>query len=414
MSDDWRTRLRRPAPSPPGPSPGAETGTSLVESAPDILCRIGADGRIRAVSPAVAGVLGTPPPDILGCAVLDRIHPDDRFRLFRRIATLLTKQAAPPFSVRMHHADGEFHWLEIHLGLDPDPDGAPAFVAVARDITAWKAGEELLQRSHERLAGLVAEHTRRLETANRILEEEVRERITAEVELKQSREELRSLSAHLQAVREAERTRIAREIHDELGQVLSALKMDIDWLRRHGASDVEAFAAKAEAMNDLVKGTLQRVKRISQELRPSVLDNLGFLAALRWQSGDFAERSGIECTVSMSGAEPPLSHECASALFRVCQEALTNVARHAGATAVKIAVATDGDRPVLRIRDDGRGITVEDQMNARSFGLVGMRERVHHLNGRLTIDGEPGAGTTISVTVPLNEGNIAHDPDLDR
>lgn len=213
---------------------------------------------------------------------------------------------------------------------------------------------------------------------------------------------MRNLSVRLQLVREEERKVIAREIHDELGQLLTTLKMGLSRLGRTTDQGKEPLLEKAKALIDLVDMTIQSVKRISTDLRPAILDDLGLLAAIEWQAEEFQDRSGIKCEVSTGSKDVALEQEHAIAVFRIFQEALTNIARHANATRVKVSLKEKGDKLLLQIRDNGKGITEEQVHSSRSLGLIGMRERAHSLGGELDIKGIPDKGTTIKVTVPLH------------
>lgn len=228
------------------------------------------------------------------------------------------------------------------------------------------------------------------------------QRRQGEEELRMSREQLRNLSAHLESVREEERTRLAREIHDELGQTMTALKMDLSWLSRRLDSQREALHEKTHSMEALIDATIRTVQRLSGELRPGLLDDLGLAAAIEWQAGEFQKRTGIACDVRLGLAETTLSRDHATAIFRIYQETLTNVIRHARATRVSILLLAQENRLILEVKDNGRGITEEETRGAKAFGLIGMRERVLALKGELAISGRPGQGTTVTVTVPFN------------
>ncbi|MGE5401233.1 MAG: PAS domain S-box protein [Ignavibacteriales bacterium] len=230
---------------------------------------------------------------------------------------------------------------------------------------------------------------------------------TAEFQLKNSREQLRRLSAHTQSAREEERTRISREIHDELGQALTGLKMDLSWLDKKLQNDGlinQALADKINAMYSLINTTIKSVRKISSELRPGVLDYLGLTAAIEWQAQEFQNRTGITCKIISMPRELELDQNFSTALFRIFQETLTNITRHANATAVEVSLRLNGGNIVLIIRDNGRGITDEEIINTKSFGLLGMRERAYLLGGEFTIHGTQNEGTTVTVTIPI--GNI--------
>nr|WP_232435252.1 PAS domain S-box protein [Burkholderia ubonensis] len=236
---------------------------------------------------------------------------------------------------------------------------------------------------------------------------DVTERVRSENALKQSREELRELSANLQNIREEEKTRIARELHDDLGQQLTALKMDL--------SAVELGLARQPApgggvrdqlsgMHRLIDATVASVRRIAADLRPVMLDDLGLVPAIEWLANDFTHRYGIEVERHIDPADTIFAGAGATALFRIVQEALTNVARHADATRVVLTLKVDDGYCMLRIADNGHGAPERPQAvrDHPSFGLIGIRERAHMLDGTVTIDSEPGNGFTITVALPLH------------
>jgi PAS domain S-box-containing protein len=230
---------------------------------------------------------------------------------------------------------------------------------------------------------------------------DITEHKRAEEELQRSREELRNLADHLQSVREQERTTIAREIHDDLGQTLTALKMDISWLGKKLPKDQETLLEKTKAMTKLTDMTIKTVKKISTELRPGLLDDLGLVAAIEWQTEEFENRTGIRCELTVDPEEIILDQDRSTAIFRIFQETLTNIARHAKATRVTISLKEKDDKVELRVRDNGKGITKEQISDSKSFGLMGIRERVHLLGGKVKITGKPGEGTTVVVSIPI-------------
>jgi PAS domain S-box-containing protein len=219
-----------------------------------------------------------------------------------------------------------------------------------------------------------------------------------------ARMQLRDLASHLQTAREGERTRIAREIHDEFGQVLTALKIDLSWLAKRLPGDRPGLARKAKAMSALIDATIQTVRRVATELRPGLLDDLGLAAAMEWQAQEFAGRTGIDCELHLDGGDLVLDRDLATALFRIYQETLTNVARHAGATEIDVRLEDRAEELALIVWDNGRGITPSETSDPKSFGLIGMRERAAAWGGTVGIEGVPGWGTTITVRVPRAEG----------
>lgn len=231
---------------------------------------------------------------------------------------------------------------------------------------------------------------------------DITERKRAEDELSLSYEKLRNLAGHLQSIREEERTCIAREIHDELGQALTALKMDTSWLSSRLAKDEKSLFEKTRSMLDLIDMTIKTVKRMSTELRPGLLDDLGLAAAIEWQAEEFQNRTGCKCEVIIDPDDIALDDDRSTAIFRIFQEALTNVARHADATMVKVSLIEKAGKLVLEVRDNGCGITQEQISDPRSFGLIGIRERVHPWRGEVKMEGVRNKGTAVTVTILLN------------
>jgi signal transduction histidine kinase len=228
-----------------------------------------------------------------------------------------------------------------------------------------------------------------------------RERQRAEEKLRKSLDQLRALTTYLQYVREEERTRIAREVHDELGQALTGLKLDMSWLSARVARNAKPVQAKVKTMVDHIDETIQTVRRIATELRPGILDSLGLVAALEWQANEFQSRTGIPCHVVATVDDSQLQQQFATVFFRIYQETLTNIIRHAKATQVEVRLAEEGGALVLTVKDNGRGISEEEIANTRSIGLVGMRERAMLIGGEITLQGAPGKGTTMILRVPL-------------
>ncbi|CAM2144161.1 PAS domain-containing sensor histidine kinase [Paraburkholderia tropica] len=238
---------------------------------------------------------------------------------------------------------------------------------------------------------------------------DITERLRAEDSLKRSREELRELSANLQNVREAEKTRIARELHDDLGQQLTALKIDLSTLQnRLGGAVDDDIATRLDGMGKLIDSTVRAVRRIAADLRPVMLDDLGLVPAIEWLANDFTSRYGIAVQQTIHTGNTVFSGEAASALFRIIQEALTNVARHAEASVVTLKLEVDSQHCTLRIADNGRGAqhtACDPQRHGRrekSFGLLGIRERAHMFNGEVEIDTAPGEGFAIAITFALD------------
>jgi signal transduction histidine kinase len=225
----------------------------------------------------------------------------------------------------------------------------------------------------------------------------------AEEQLRQSHEQLRALSVYLQSVREEERTRIAREVHDELGQALTGCKLDLSWIASKLPRELKSLIEKTRALTSHIDSTIQTVRRISAELRPGVLDHLGLVAALEWQANEFQNRTGIKCDVRTNLRDTLLDQDLSTTLFRIFQETLTNVIRHAGATQVTVNLKEEDSRITLEVKDNGRGIAQSEVSNGKSMGLLGMRERAALLGGIFRIGRlARGNGTRVSVSIPLH------------
>jgi PAS domain S-box-containing protein len=225
-----------------------------------------------------------------------------------------------------------------------------------------------------------------------------------EDELRRRQDELRTLSAQLLEAREEEKTRIARELHDELGQLLTALKMDLGWMQENLPGDAPDLSAKAAKMGETLDQTVTSVRRIAADLRPLMLDDLGLSDATAWLVEDFMQRSGVKCDFRMAPGEElaGLERNLANTVYRALQESLTNIARHAQARNAWVVLAADDDGIRLEIEDDGRGIAAEDLAKSRSLGLKGMRERVFYVGGTLEVERAPRGGTRVTLRVPLN------------
>lgn len=255
-------------------------------------------------------------------------------------------------------------------------------------------------RLYVELEARVAARTAQLHATNASLEREIVERTAAEAQLQRSRDQLRDLSARLQAVREDERTHIAYRVHDELGQQLAGLKMDLAWLgKRLGQAAPATLTAKLREMAALIDAMLQTVRLITTELRPGLLDDFGLAAAIEWQLSEFGARTNL-ATEFERGGEPALDTERATALFRIFQEALNNVAWHARATRVAVRLEQAGGQIVLSVRDNGRGLGPGALASPKSLGLLSMRERAQLLGGDVQIASAAGQGTQVLVTVP--------------
>ena len=235
---------------------------------------------------------------------------------------------------------------------------------------------------------------------------DVTARIEAEAALRRSKEELQELGAAAHMAREQEKSRIARELHDELGQLLTMLQMDVAWCKERNPAGDAAFAAKLDRMESLLKSTIAATRRIAADLRPLMLDDLGLVPSIEWLVENFGQRTGIACELSIGDRDLHLSHEHATAIFRIIQESLTKVANHARATHADITIETEDGALVVRIEDDGVGFATDAPRKPHSFGLFGLRERASLMGGEVSIASAPGEGTRIEVRLPY-EAQVA-------
>jgi len=229
------------------------------------------------------------------------------------------------------------------------------------------------------------------------------QRLATVAELKESSRQLQALAANLELAREEERTQIARELHDQLGQALTAMKFDLAWLTDRLVQKDATLARKAKTVKTQMDTMIKTVRRIATELRPGMLDDLGLAASIEWQARDFEKRTGIVCTVSVYAEDLPLARAQSVALFRIFQEALTNVARHASAQHIEVKLAATPEALTLQVHDDGRGIQAQEIAGLHSLGLLGMRERAKRMGGTFDIQDVPGDGTIVTVFIPVKQ-----------
>jgi signal transduction histidine kinase len=268
---------------------------------------------------------------------------------------------------------------------------------------------ELAKAFNEMVANLTAAQ-RELKDINKNLEQRVKDRTErlalSEDALRQTGDQLRALSAHLQTIREEERAYISREIHDQLGQMLTAMNIDLAVIERQllkacTPATVVTVVEKIRYLSGMVESTIQRMRRLALELRPDILDNLGLDEALEWQVKEFQARTSIRCELSKPPKPIPIDEPRAIALFRMFQESLTNIVRHAHASKVEIRLKELNGSVILEIRDDGKGIRQVDLQGVRSLGIIGMRERAAHFGGHVRFSGVPDQGTTVTIELPL-------------
>ncbi|MBT8386091.1 MAG: PAS domain-containing sensor histidine kinase, partial [Ignavibacteria bacterium] len=232
---------------------------------------------------------------------------------------------------------------------------------------------------------------------------DITERKQAEEKLKRTSLVLRNLASHLQTVREDERSMIAREVHDELGQVLTVLKIHVSLLSNKLREDQGNLKEKTNTILKFIDDTVETVQRITSKLRPGILDELGLVPAIEWQTEEFKKVTGIQCSISLPSYEIKLDEDKSTAIFRIFQEALTNVVRHASAKRVSVTIKTISKYLLLEVTDNGFGISNEQVKNPKSLGIISMKERALILGGEVSIEGIPNKGTTVTVQIPLDD-----------
>ena len=301
--------------------------------------------------------------------------------------------------------DGSKFWASVVItGLRDARGNVLGFIKITRDMTERHEKEVILKEEKDRLAINNEQRAAVLVRVNYELREEIAERKRVEEELKKSLEQLRALADRLRVVREEERTLVAREMHDELGQACTAIKMDLASIGRKATKKQAQLRAKVDSATQLVDTMIATVRRIASELRPRTLDDLGLNAALEWQAHEFETRTGIRCRVTLPKEQLVLDAGRSTAVFRIFQESLTNVARHAEATQIDARLERHDDQLIFIVHDNGKGFDPEQSSARRSLGLVGMKERALLLDGELEIDGGLGSGATMTLRIPLPRG----------
>jgi len=288
---------------------------------------------------------------------------------------------------------------ERHVGLFGETGTSSRRMAGARVVTGLRcSGEEF---PVDASISQILQDGKKLYT---VILRDVTERVRAEEALDRSRQELRELASRMDSVREQEKSRIARELHDELAQALTALKMDTSWIAERLPAGQDVLAAKLTGMQAMLDATVAATRRISADLRPLLLDDLGLVAAAEWLVQNFTERTGVRCDLAVGAPDLEVGHALASAVFRILQESLTNVARHAQASLVEVVLDSSAGEVTLTVRDNGRGFSPESPRKPNSYGLLGLRERASLLGGEVRIVSEPGRGSTVEMRLPLKGG----------
>lgn len=338
---------------------------TLAEVSPVGIFHTDAAGSTTYVNPRWCQISGITYEKAMGNGWFEAVHPDDRDMLRRNWEEATRHQQVSVSEYRFVRPNGSTAWVIGQAIPERDADGAiVGYVGTTTDIT---------------------------------------DRKLAEKEMEESSQKLRQLTTHLLNIREEERKRIGREIHDELGQQLTAIKMDISWIAKKTDPSQEAFKTKLQNVIALLDGGNQSIRRILNELRPVILDDYGLLEALRWQAQQFTANTHIPVAMTASESDMRIPEEISTCIFRIFQEALTNITRYAKATQVKVSLDIDSDSVLMNIEDNGLGFDTELTKTKKSFGILGMKERVASLNGRFDLSSVPGNGTRISIHIPITQ-----------
>jgi len=365
----------------------------LASTGEGIYC-VDMDGRCVFINRAGADALGYSPAALLGRNMHEVMHHT------RPDGTHYPAECCPIFNAfregrpcrldddLLWRADGTSFYAEYSSYPILDRGVITGAVVTFVDVSERKHAQTMLKRAKDELEMRVAERTQELTDTL--------------AELARSHDRLRQLSVHLQTVRDDERTRIAREIHDELGSVLVALKLDVGWLRRR-LDAREELQAKTASMIKLIDTAVVDVQRLITDLRPSILDHQGLWAAMEWQAQEFLQATGLRGKLEFGIAPdaPTPDATLATAAYRIFQEILNNVARHANATAVQMRVTADSNHLVIKVRDNGCGISLEQLRHPKSHGVLGISERARHFGGKIEIGPAHDGGTRVRVWLPL-------------
>jgi PAS domain S-box-containing protein len=383
----------------------AEHFRLLAEAVPSMVWTARVDGYVDYVNRPALDYFGCAFPEIEGWNWDKFVHPEDLPACRTRWLHSLATGEAYEISMRVRRgSDSAFRWHLVRALPVRDAAGAiMLWVGAGTDIDEQKQLETLLQESRTQLEASVELRTRDLLSVNNALLNEIAERKQTEKALRASQEKLRKLSTHLQSARESERAAVAREIHDELGATLTAVKMDLHWYAKTLANGKTLSNDKLTDTGTLVDSAIQTVKRIATELRPSILDHLGLWPAIEWQVQELQKHYRIGCDLKFESPPVNLEAEAQTALFRIVQEALTNVVQHARATQIRVRVRKTGDEVVVDIHDNGVGLPPAKLLDPGSSGIHGMRERARAFHGEVRFFAQQDSGTCVSARFPLKK-----------
>lgn len=374
--------------------------TELYDFAPVGYCTLGRDGAIRRINLIGAILLGEPRAKLLNRRLSRFISDESEPRFNQMLATAFDCQQKKADCEVVIHPKGFRSPTPAQIVAIASATGDECLVVIM-DITERKRLEaQILAANVELELHKARERAEELLTLNSQLAQEIENRKKLEEKLLDSQARLRNLSANLQSIREEERKAIAREIHDELGQLLASIQFAVSLLADE-YSGHQTLVTRTREMDLLIGEGIKTVQRISSELRPAMLDMLGLADALEWQSQDFQKRTGISCRITVLLLENRVHPDLATALFRIFQESLTNVQRHSRATEVEAQLVQRRKNYSFTVRDNGKGITEEEIASAQSIGLIGIRERVFIIGGKMKIYGSPKHGTALFVRAPV-------------
>jgi PAS domain S-box-containing protein len=332
---------------------------AIMESAPDFITQVDLQGNILYLNRVVPGVTLR---EAIGSSALDWLPPAYRESTRQMMEQCVRDRRVMEYELLGSGAYGSMRWYRTRMAPVIVQDRVTSVILVSVDITERRRSEE---------------------------------------EIAASREQLRALAARLVGVREEERALMAREVHDNLGQMLTSIKMGLIWVSSRLQPEQGKLRERAADTAELIDTTIETVRQISRELRPGILDDLGLVAALEWEVKEFERRTGVVCDFVSRLSEEVRDTQTATALFRILQEALTNVARHAAAHRVEVELESNNQRLRLLVSDNGRGITQTEINDKSALGLLSMRERAYAMGGQVAISGQAGVGTTIVAEVPL-------------
>ena len=342
---------------------------TLTRTAPVGIFETDAQGNTTYVNEAWMQYTGLSYEEAMNNDLMNIIHPEDREIQVNSWISKAQKKEASFSEYRIVNKSGEIKWIDGRAIPLINQEGAiTGYIGTISDVTEIKLALQLLKQGHD--------------------------------SLNERTDQLRELSTHLQKIREDERTKIAREIHDELGQQLTGLKMDISWLKKKVGQEDPEVDKKFDDAIALIAAAVKSIRLIVTELRPSIIDDLGLNAAFEWQIGDFAKRMSVEIQYQNDFDDAHVDPNISIGLFRILQESLTNIARHAGAKKVFISIAKAKELIQLIIGDDGVGFDMTAKQAENTFGLLGIKERTYMMNGEFQVYSKPGEGTRISVSIP--------------